>query len=186
MATNTSNGDDFSAQIHHQPESNGRTRNLRPDKILENHKKIAQELQLEVVKRYSNIDLTKPVVELIPKTSCVMCWDDNDHSPMTICDGCQLGFHRSCYTNPLVKRGEDIFCSMCIKRAKLGEKTLGPSYFVKWKSLRLCLHISKLQENIAGLQKCQESKPSKKAEIQWISCIFLNFYLWQLSACNEL
>lgn len=119
----------FSARIHHQPESNGHMRNLRPNRTLEKHKKIAQELQLEVVKHYSNIDLTTPTVELIRKTSCVVCWDDNDHSPMNVCDGCELGFHKLCYTNPLDRRDDDIFCSMCVKREKLGEKTLGPSYF---------------------------------------------------------
>jgi len=123
-----SNGDDFSAQIHHQPESNGHTRNLQPDKILENHKKIAQELQLEVLKRNSNIDLTIPTVELIPKTSYVVCGDDNDRRPMNICDGCELGFYKLCYTDPLVSRGDNIFCSMRVRKAKLGEKTLAPSY----------------------------------------------------------
>ena len=115
--------------MHHQPESNGHMRNLRPNRTLENHKKIAQELQLEVVKHYSNIDLTTPTVELIRKASCVVCWDNNDHSPMNICDGCELGFHKLCYTNPLIYRDDDIFCSMCVKREKLGEKTLEPSYF---------------------------------------------------------
>ena len=129
METFMKKDDNFSAQIHHQPESNGHTRISQPNKTLENHKKIAQELQLEVVKHYSNIDLTTPRVELIQKMRCVVCWDDKDNSPMNVCDGCELGFHKFCYTNPLVYKSDDIFCSMCVKRAKIGEKTLEPSYF---------------------------------------------------------